>query len=167
MKKSILPVCLGIALSAHAAVPRTMTFQGFLVNGSDQAVNRLVEITFKLYDVASGGSALWTETHVSVPVSHGLFTVKLGSVTSLNLPFDQQYYLGITVGGDQEITPRKPLTSAAYACRSSQTNVFKPGSITTSAIQNGTVTPDRLAITCDTGSILIRSATGWQCAPRR
>jgi hypothetical protein len=165
MRRSILIVCLGGALSAHAAVPRTLTYQGYLLSGSGQPVSGPVEVTFKLYDAASGGSALWAETHASVLVSNGLFTVTLGSVTPLSLPFDQPYYLGITVGGGSEIAPRRPLTSAAYVFRSFQTSAFKPGAVTTSAIQNGTILLDRLANVCAAGTILVRSATGWQCTP--
>ncbi|OGH59740.1 MAG: hypothetical protein A3G34_07965 [Candidatus Lindowbacteria bacterium RIFCSPLOWO2_12_FULL_62_27] len=72
-------------------------------------------MTFKLYNVPSGGSALWTEAQSSVSVTSGVFDVELGSVTALSLPFDTQYWLGITVAGDAEMTPRRRLMSSPYA----------------------------------------------------
>jgi hypothetical protein len=41
-------------------------------------------MTFALYDVESGGSPLWSETHANVPVAEGLFSVRLGSINALS-----------------------------------------------------------------------------------
>ncbi len=64
-------------------------------------------MTFRLYDVASGGSALWTETK-DVPVADGLFNTVLGDVTALDqgLFNGQALWLGVKVGADGEATPR-------------------------------------------------------------
>jgi hypothetical protein len=43
--------------------------------------------------------------------------VELGSVNVLNLPFDRQYFLGVTVGSGPEMTPRQALSSVPYAIR--------------------------------------------------
>ncbi|SKA16078.1 Chaperone of endosialidase [Trichlorobacter thiogenes] len=100
---------------ASATVPATLSYQGYLKNGDGTPVSTPVSITFRLYSVASGGSALWTETQPSVTPSNGIYQVILGSVTPLTLAFDSQYYLGVTVGADPEMTPRQPLTSVPYA----------------------------------------------------
>jgi hypothetical protein len=72
-------------------------------------------LTFKLYNVAAGGSALWTETQSPVAVSRGGFSVILGSVVPLSgLAFDVPYWLGITVGAGTEMTPRVALASSPY-----------------------------------------------------
>lgn len=42
----------------------------------------------------------------------------LGSSVALNLPFDKQYWLGVTVGTDPELTPRIQLTSSPYSLNS-------------------------------------------------
>jgi hypothetical protein len=39
----------------------------------------------------------------------------LGSVNPLNIPFDQTYYMGLTLPGGPEHTPRTQLTAAPYA----------------------------------------------------
>ena len=107
---------LGIATPAAAQVPSNMTFQGVLTD--DMGVlfpDGNYDLTFKIYGVSTGGSALYTEAHTGVPVVRGGFSVILGSITPLTLPFDAPYWLGITVGTNPELTPRVPLTSSPYA----------------------------------------------------
>ncbi len=101
---------------ARAAVPGTFSYQGVLTDGAGTHVtDGDYAITFRLYDVASGGAALWTETQPAVPVAAGLFSVLLGSSTPITLAFDQPYYLGIQVGASEELSPRTPLSSVPYA----------------------------------------------------
>ncbi len=49
-------------------------------------------------------------------IQKGIFSVLLGSVTALNLPFDKQYFLEIKVG-NEVMSPRQRITSAGYAIR--------------------------------------------------
>jgi hypothetical protein len=48
-------------------------------------------------------------------VAKGIFSINLGSVTALTLPFDQPYWLGVAIAADPELVPRTPLTSSPYA----------------------------------------------------
>jgi hypothetical protein len=105
----------GTAHPASAQIPQTMSYQGVLTDGAgtpepDGSYN----ITFSLYAASSGGSAIWTETQ-SVQVTGGIFSVILGSQTPLAVAFDQTYWLGVSVNGGQEFSPRRELTSAAYS----------------------------------------------------
>ena len=96
-----------VVTPARATVPSTTSYQGVLTdNSGNLVVDGPYNLVFRMYDVASGGSALWTETQSGVPVSKGGFAVILGSLTPLNLPFDKQYYLGVTVNAGPELTPR-------------------------------------------------------------
>jgi len=104
-----------IPFTGYSAVPQTINYQGFLTDSGGTPVDGTVQMTFSLYDVATGGSPLWTETQTSVTVSDGIYSVVLGSVTPINLAFDTQYYLGIEVETDGEMTPRQALTSVGYA----------------------------------------------------
>jgi hypothetical protein len=106
---------LGLASVAHATVPSTLSYQGVLTDnlGAIQP-DGLYNFTFKIYTVGSGGSAIWTETDNNVTLTKGSFTVLLGNVTPLNLAFDVPYYLGISVNGQPELTPRVALASSAY-----------------------------------------------------
>jgi len=112
----------------YGQTPSTLSLQGVLreVSGA-AAADGDYAMTFKIYDVLTGGTALWTETQSAVRVNNGVYSVQLGAVTALNLAFDKQYYIGVTVGGS-ELTPRMVLTAAPYALgfRGTQ-NVFGGG----------------------------------------
>jgi hypothetical protein len=102
-------------VAAHAQIPRTINYQGYLTTPSGSAVNGNVTMTLKLYDAATAGNELYTETHSSVTVANGIFNVQIGSVTPIGLNFTAPYFLGVTIGTDPEMTPRRPLTAAPYA----------------------------------------------------
>ncbi len=100
---------------ALGQIPKTMSYQGVLTDASGAPVPEGdYSLTFKLYEVASGGSALWSETQ-TVAVSEGIFNVILGSISPLNLAFDKPYWLGLAVAPGAELTPRTPLASAPYS----------------------------------------------------
>ncbi|GMR21612.1 MAG: hypothetical protein BMS9Abin36_2214 [Gammaproteobacteria bacterium] len=103
-------------LPAQAAIPDDLDYQGYLTDSSGSPVNSSVNVTFLLYNVGSGGIALWGDTQ-SVAVNNGLFTVKLGGPGNpfpLGL-FNAPLWLGIDVAGDGEMSPRITFSSAAFA----------------------------------------------------
>ena len=104
---------------SSAQAPRTMSYQGLLSDAAGIVITGSRSITFKLYDMASGGTALWTETQSSVSVDRGVFSVILGKTAPLNLAFDNSYWVGIAVDGGAELLPRTELTAAPYALRAS------------------------------------------------
>lgn len=129
--------------SVYAQIPQTLNYQGQLRTATGQPVTATVGMTFCLYTTATGGSSLWCETHSSVAVDNGSFDVLLGSVNSLNdLPFDTQYYLGIKVSGDTEMTPRLALSSAPSAFKAEATTA---GTTRTVDCANGDSINDALA----------------------
>ena len=98
-------------------VPDTLNIQGQLTNSSDDLQNGSFEFTFKLYTVATGGSAIWEENQ-TLTVNNGIYDAVLGTVTEISLDFSEQYYLGMAVGGDSEMTPRINISSTPYSQRS-------------------------------------------------
>ena len=130
---SIVLISTSFVVSAHSsfaatAINRQFTYQGRLLDSAGVAVaDGTYSIIFSLYDVAAGSTPIWTAkgttgtpTAVSVPVSNGLFSVNLGDVTAGQNAFDISWhqdllYLGVTVGTDSEMTPRKRLASVPYA----------------------------------------------------
>ncbi len=107
----------------YAQIPKLINYQGKLNDANGLPVNGTRSITFSIYESAAGGSALWSETHASVTVTDGIFSILLGSVTDLgDLDFDKSYYLGIKIGSGTELTPRKQIVSAAYAMRAENAN---------------------------------------------
>jgi hypothetical protein len=123
-----LAVCCIVHTTAAAQPPLTLNYQGVLTDAGDSAVpDGVYGLTFRLYDVDTGGSELWSETR-PVGVNKGIFNVVLGTDFPLELPFDRQYWLGISVEGEAELIPRIPLASSAYSMSTlgvrGYTNVF-------------------------------------------
>jgi hypothetical protein len=98
------------------AIPQKINYQAVLKNKASGQImpDGNYTLTFRLYSVVTGGSALWTETATST-ITNGILAHQLGSVTALNLAFDQNYYLGMQVAGDSEMVPREQLISLGYA----------------------------------------------------
>lgn len=113
---SLLPLCM-LALIGHAQVTSTLSVQGILKKANGVAVeDGTYNITFRLYTSPTGpiSGAIWSENQSNVEVSSGIYSATLGETTPLNVPFNQLYYLGITIGSS-ELSPRILLTSAPYA----------------------------------------------------
>lgn len=135
----------------RATIPPALNFQGYLTSPSGNPIQGSVSMVFKLYGQETGGTVLWTETHPTVQVINGIYSVLLGETTPLGLPFDGPYYLGIQVGSDPEMTPRIALTSTGYAFRAHMVETVtaaqagavalnQPNSITSGMIADGTIT---------------------------
>lgn len=138
------------AATVVAAAPATpmLHYQGSLL---DPATARPkadgdYPMSFRLYEAASGGSPLWTESK-NVTVSRGLFATLLGDTTALNLAvFDgRELYLGVTVGSDPEATPRQPIAFVAHAIYAA--NADKLGGQAAAAFAPAAHTHDGAAIT--------------------
>lgn len=107
---------------AYGAINPQISFQGKLTNTDGTNVtNGAYSIVFSMYTVASGGSAIWTETQPAVQVTDGIFQVNLGSVTALpgSVDFNSgSVFLGVKVGADPEMAPRILFTASPYAFNS-------------------------------------------------
>lgn len=102
--------------TAGAQVPETLSWQGVLRGADGHVVpDGSRSLTFRLYEAASSGDAIWTETQ-TVDVSLGIASVLLGSVSSLaTVPFDKPYWLGVAIDTAPELEPRTPLSSSPYS----------------------------------------------------
>src|SRR3990172_8144431 len=91
-------LCLMLPVLVSATVPQTINFQGYLTDPLGAPVNSTLSITFRIFDAATNGNLLWSETQPSVAVTTGVFNVVLG--TGMTFPgnlFDNsnQLYLEI------------------------------------------------------------------------
>lgn len=170
---------LNSVTAVHAAIPATINYQGFLTDATTgQPQNAAVSVTFKLYDVLTGGTPLYTETQTVTP-SNGTFNAQIGSVTAFPaaLAFDKPYWLEIAVGA-QTLTPRQPFASSAYAQRAAIADnlsinaVVFPGQIDGSLggirdtqIADGAITAGKLSGNgCAAGQVFKYTGTAWGCA---
>ena len=122
---------VGLAATASATVPLRMPIQGVLRDGTGMpAPDGAYEVSFALYDGAAGGDPLWTETWSSagpscgtdptgcVEVAHGAFHALLGEHTDIPSTLFAEHpelWLGVSVEGEPELTPRRPLASVPFA----------------------------------------------------
>jgi hypothetical protein len=143
-----------LALLPHLvyAVPMMTNYQGYLANIKGNPLDAQVSMKFALYDTPVGGTPLWTETHSSVTITQGVFSVILGSVSNFNQDdFEGERYLGVTVGTDPEMSPRQILTSVALAIKAGVAESVAENAVTTSVIAEGAVTSDKVANNAITG----------------
>jgi microcystin-dependent protein len=132
-QKVFLAVTLAVAtlfvvsqISFASVVPLTLNYQGTLTDNLGKPVEGTLDITFKLYNVLTGGTPFWTETQ-TVTVTKGQFSVDLGSITPLNpSKFTGVTYVGIAVGTDPEMLQRQKLTSVAYALKAGDAGAVIP-----------------------------------------
>ena len=98
-------------------IPKTMSYQAVLMNTDGSKINEgSYTILFRLYDDTTDVQPLWEESQ-QIQVTQGVISVILGSINPLDLLFDQQYWLGISIGNESELVPRIALTSSPYALR--------------------------------------------------
>jgi len=134
-----------VSFNIWAQIPELITYQGYLTDNASAPITNNLQLTFALYNTQSGGSALWTEVHPSVAIVDGVFRVQLGSITSLSLPFDAPYWLGIKVATDPELAPRIAMSSVGYSFNSIMAEGVQDNSITTASIQDGAITEPKLS----------------------
>jgi hypothetical protein len=176
---------LGLALAVllptlASAVPNqgVITYSGILkkTGGAVEAVAQ--GLTFKLYDVDTGGTALWTENFTAVPTdpATGWFSVVLGAA-GLALPdtqFLNQMYLGVTVVADGvEMTPRIKVGAATYALSVDYAGISGCAAANQVLQWNGTAwtciaTPSGTGgftpPSCASGQVMKWNGTAWACA---
>jgi hypothetical protein len=138
--------------------PSTISYQGTLSTASGVPVNSSVGLTFRIYNVQSGGTALWTEAHTGtniVPVNNGLFNVQLGSIAPIPTSVwdNPTVYLGVQVEGDSvELSPREVVGAVPMAMMTS--NITIPdGSVTTSKIADAAITNQKIQLGTYSNSI--------------
>ncbi|MEM4134509.1 MAG: hypothetical protein QXV73_04865 [Candidatus Micrarchaeia archaeon] len=122
---------------------RLLSFQGRLTDSLGNPISTATNVTFKLYNVPSGGSALYTAGACSItPDQDGVFSVLIGGSGYSPTPPQQvcgseipasiftenaNVYLGVTVGADEEMTPRQQIANVGYAINAETLQGFPPG----------------------------------------
>ncbi len=135
----ILLAALFIGGSAWAQVPASLTHQGRLADEEGQPITGQVEMTFTIYDAASGGALLWEGNYEVEADEQGFYTVELGGDSN---PIDAMVltgtktWVGITVDGT-ELEPRMALNSVPYAVVAGQAKSVADGAVDSDALAPG------------------------------
>lgn len=135
---SVCVLVVGAAAVAEAGVERRLSYQGELRDLDGNLVaDGEYNITFTIYDSSVAGQVLYWENQMVI-VTGGRFTAQIGdsslvrgpgdpfdgiNTTLIKKPANIAYtgpgpnalYLGIAVNGDEEIYPRRRITSALTA----------------------------------------------------
>jgi hypothetical protein len=151
MKKVILLIGFMLVITtSFADINKVLNYQGYLTDVNNQPIaDGQYIVQFKLYAQESGGAEVWSETQ-SLMVAEGYFNTTLGNDTALQTSmFDTSLWLGIAVGSDPEMVPRKKLGSAAYAMNIADDVVtsskIKDGEIQTADIADNQITSQKIA----------------------
>jgi len=134
--------------TAIAAMPQTISYQGYLKDGvSGAPVSSQVTLTFRLYDSLQAASPVWLEV-LEVTPQNGIYSVQLGTNTPLesSLLASTALYLGLQVGSNPELTPRQQILSVPFAMRAASADSVNPATIVIDASQitTGTLATERL-----------------------
>ena len=159
------------------SAPQTVNFQGHLTDPLGNPIVGDVDVTFRLYDHATDGPALWGETQTAT-AEDGLVSLELGTVDPLTpeLFAGGERWLGIQVGGDPEMLPRHPVSSVPYSLVAAtagaldctgcvDSSELANGSVTTAKLRGGAVTGVKLAAgSVTTNKIATNAVTNAQLA---
>jgi hypothetical protein len=101
-----------ISPAAVDAISNYIPIQGRLTDSAGHPLDGNYLLTFRLYDVSIGGTAL-CEYAIGANVDDGLFSTYIWAD---GCPIDgRQLYLGLEVGEDGEMTPRRYIDNVPYA----------------------------------------------------
>jgi hypothetical protein len=158
--------------TVKAQVPKLMSVQGMLADANNVPLkDGLYTMYFSIYDLEVGGVALYKESF-QVQLSNGRYMALLGERNALNLAFDKQYWLTMSPDSANE-GARIRLTTSPYAFTASHAMhadtasfavaahpvgsaggslngsypnpTLAPGSVTTSAIANESITLEKIS----------------------
>jgi hypothetical protein len=102
-----------------SAVPSVLRIGGSLKDAGGTPRSGTVEVTFGVYDQATGGTSLWQETRTLQLDARGGYSVLLGANAAGGIPVEvfrsgQQRWLSVQVTGEAEL-PRRLFASVPYA----------------------------------------------------
>jgi hypothetical protein len=155
-------LCMVLTAGVFAQAPNTLMYHGKLTDETGP-ISDPVNVTFRIYDADTEGTLLWTEAHTGLtPNELGVFTVELGGTTPFAPGvFDGSVrYLGITVGADEEMVPRQPITSVPYALTSGVPGLAYDYQ-DDYAVTEGVTAPLEVTVRVSHPGYLILEASGW------
>ena len=114
--KRIHLLTLTMILFFNSISAQFLSIQGVLRNENGSTVeDGIMSFHFTIYDAVEDGNEIWTETKDDMQITNGVYSHTLGSVEDFadaETAFDytQEYWLGIKISSEPELTPRTKLT---------------------------------------------------------
>ncbi len=174
-----LLMLLAMLPSTALAIPLEVAHQGRLFDATALPLDGPNDVVFALYDTASGGTAVWTETQDDLDFDNGYFATRLTALDEA--VFDgTQLWLGISVNGGTELD-RVAITTAPYAFRAGIADGLEAGAAidAASVSVNGTeiigstgmIDSSRVSnlpnslddLGCSDGQFAMVASGGWAC----
>ncbi len=141
-----------IIITAALAVPEHINLQGKLTDTDGGPLQGAYNFSFRIYNVSEYAlynasvevplnathnttvnqtrinytNILWEQNSTITTDNRGIYDI---TIKNINLSFDKQYYLGITIGDDNETTPRINLSSTPYSFRANVSDDLNPDNI--------------------------------------
>lgn len=112
---------------------RTIFFQGRLTDNLGNPITENTDVRFKLYDAGSKGKMLYQSGTCTITLEkNGIFETVIGDQCGLPISphifiENQNIYLGVVIGNDQEMTPRQQIGNVAYADNSKNIQGYSIG----------------------------------------
>lgn len=115
---------LTLAAWAGAETPRTINYQGRLMDRANQPVtDSQYQVTFRIYTDEQQGDMIWEESQ-KVVTRDGYFNTILGNITPLDLDqYAQPLWLEIKAGEENILSPRQPLGAYPYTASMSNMSI--------------------------------------------
>ena len=115
-----LAVIVLAAAPAFAGVPDFVTYSGRLTDGTAWGQSTTVDLTFRVYDAAEGGSMLHEQVFEDAAIEDGYFSVMLTGVADVFGAHDATW-ITVCVGEGctavDDLLPRQQIGSVPYAVR--------------------------------------------------
>ncbi len=151
-----------VAFLGADAIPQKINYQGYLTDNTGNPINGARQMTFKIFNAASGGTQLWSETQ-TVSVENGLFNVILGEVNTISPDIftpGERRWLELEIEGTP-LSPRTEITAVGFSYKtvdadklegetkiqldSRWVNEGQANAISTEMIQDNAVTTTKIA----------------------
>ena len=150
IRSLVLLLIFMTALPVFSEIPQVINYQGKVTDtGGIPVADGIYNVAFVIFDAATGGTELWNSGVQSIAVSEGIFNVLLGEIPmlSLDLPFDEDYWLEVDIEGDIQ-SPRERLGSMGYSYMASG---LVPGTEVNGSVTSGTLSAIKAVNTATTG----------------
>ena len=112
----IIGVCLCVVIGVFAEIPSLISFQGRLLSDGGEPLSTNVFIELEVYDVETGGTAIYDEYVGEVSVQDGMYAFLFGTnkMALLNALTNNQCWVEIIVNSES-LSPRQRLVTSSYA----------------------------------------------------